>query len=212
MYSNFEKLADDKKKRILTICIEEFADTGYEKTSTDTITARAGISKGILYHYFKNKKNLFIYVVDYCRKLIGDNIMAELQHVESEDFFNRVKEVVLIKKRVQFHYLKETELVTQTLLNPPQGMEEEIRSMLQKNIDVYSDQYLEKLIDRSLLKENATPDKVINLTMTILDQIAQKNLKAYQEKAMSFSEILEKIEPELDEYIDIIKYGALKRV
>ncbi|WP_377889055.1 TetR/AcrR family transcriptional regulator [Alkalihalobacillus sp. R86527] len=210
MYTNFERLPDEKKERILSICIEEFAESGFDKTSTDTITTRAGISKGILYHYFKNKKNLYIYVVDHSRKLIGDRIMNDLQSVKTEDFFDRVKEVILIKQRVQFEYLTETQLVTHALLHPPSGMEDEMKEMLQKNVDHYSEQYLEKLIDRSLLQENASPEKVINLTMTTLEQIAQKNLQAYQEKSMSFSEILEKVEPELDEYIDIIKYGALK--
>ncbi len=210
VYTNFERLPDEKKERILSICIEEFAESGFDKTSTDTITTRAGISKGILYHYFKNKKNLYIYVVDHSRKLIGDRIMNDLQSVKTEDFFDRVKEVILIKQRVQFEYLTETQLVTHALLHPPSGMEDEMKEMLQKNVDHYSEQYLEKLIDRSLLQENASPEKVINLTMTTLEQIAQKNLQAYQEKSMSFSEILEKVEPELDEYIDIIKYGALK--
>lgn len=210
LYTNFERLPNEKKERILSICIEEFAESGFEKTSTDTIAARAEISKGILYHYFKNKKNLFLYVVDHCRTLIGDHIMKELQNVKAEDFFDRIKEVVLIKKSVQFEHLTETQLVTQAMMHPPNGMEEEIKKMLQNNIERYSEQYLEKLIDKSLLQEHASPEKVINLTMTILEQIAQKNLQAYQEKSMTFSEILEKVEPELDGYIDIIKYGALK--
>lgn len=56
MYEAFEKQPQAKKDLILKVAIEEFVKNGYEKASTDIITSRAGISKGILFHYFKSKK------------------------------------------------------------------------------------------------------------------------------------------------------------
>lgn len=59
----FKKLSEEKQELILKVCIEEFAKNGYDHTSTDVLTSKAGISKGILFHYFKSKKNLYLYIV-----------------------------------------------------------------------------------------------------------------------------------------------------
>lgn len=72
MKKAFEKLPEDKRQRILTACIEEFGEYGYEKGSTDRIIKRAGISKGGLYEYITTKEELFLYVVDFTyRELYG---------------------------------------------------------------------------------------------------------------------------------------------
>ncbi|ANB57099.1 bacterial regulatory s, tetR family protein [Anoxybacillus sp. B7M1] len=52
MYSAFEKQPQEKRALIIKVAIEEFVKNGYEKASTDVITRRAGISKGLLFHYF----------------------------------------------------------------------------------------------------------------------------------------------------------------
>lgn len=48
--SAFYKLPEEKRNLIINISIEEFANNGYDNTSTDIITSRADISKGILFH------------------------------------------------------------------------------------------------------------------------------------------------------------------
>lgn len=45
--------------------LEEFALSGYENTSLDTIVRRAGISKGGLYEYINSKDSLFRYALEY---------------------------------------------------------------------------------------------------------------------------------------------------
>lgn len=48
------------EEHILDTAIEIFWRDGYNKTSIDTIINAAGISKGSLFHYFKNKEELGI--------------------------------------------------------------------------------------------------------------------------------------------------------
>lgn len=72
MKKTFEKLPENKRTRILTACIEEFGEKGYERGSTDKIIKRAGISKGGLYEYITTKEELFLYTVEYTyRQLYG---------------------------------------------------------------------------------------------------------------------------------------------
>ena len=48
----------DKKQQILQAAIELFATHGYEKTSIATICEHVKVSKGAVFHHFKNKDEL----------------------------------------------------------------------------------------------------------------------------------------------------------
>lgn len=57
-----EKLSRDiRVNTIVTASVEEFLENGYAATSMDAIAKRAGISKGGLYHHFRNKDQILLY-------------------------------------------------------------------------------------------------------------------------------------------------------
>ena len=43
----------------------EFGAGTFKKTSADSIAKRAGVSKGLLFHYFKDKWELYLYLFQY---------------------------------------------------------------------------------------------------------------------------------------------------
>lgn len=48
----------DKKNRIITAGYELFSENGYYNTNTVQIAKRAGVSTGIVYGYFRDKKDI----------------------------------------------------------------------------------------------------------------------------------------------------------
>lgn len=65
MKDTFFKLKQEKQERITAAILTEFARSGYEKTSLDSIIRMAGISKGGLYEYIDTKEDLFEYALDF---------------------------------------------------------------------------------------------------------------------------------------------------
>lgn len=65
MKETFFHLNAEKQIRIVEASLEEFALSGYEKTSLDNIVRHAGISKGGLYEYIESKEDLFQYALEY---------------------------------------------------------------------------------------------------------------------------------------------------
>lgn len=60
----FLELDKLKQDRIINAAMKEFALKGYKNASTNEIVKEAGISKGLLFHYFTNKKAYFyIYII-----------------------------------------------------------------------------------------------------------------------------------------------------
>ncbi len=60
----FFELNDEKRSKIIEICIAEFSQYGYANSSTNRITQNASISKGSLFKYFRNKEELYFYILD----------------------------------------------------------------------------------------------------------------------------------------------------
>ena len=65
----------DTKERLLKAALDVFAELGYQTASVDEIAARAGVTKGALYYWFRDKEDL---AVDVQRSLWA-TIAAEAQ-------------------------------------------------------------------------------------------------------------------------------------
>ncbi|QXJ40095.1 HTH-type transcriptional regulator QacR [Parageobacillus caldoxylosilyticus] len=216
MYSAFEKQPQEKKDLIIKVAIEEFVKNGYEKASTDVITKRAGISKGLLFHYFRSKKNLYLYLVNYVKDFLTEIAMEELKKIQSDDFFERIKEIVLLKQKLTVQYLQETQFITDAFINPPVAVKEEMEEIIKKYYEAYQEDfllehvYIKDLIQTEKLREDISVDTVIRMTMLIAEQLSNKYMAIYKNKQMDVMSGVESLIRELNEYLKIMKYGIYK--
>jgi AcrR family transcriptional regulator len=51
--------ADARREQLMAAAVETLADRGYDATTSDEIARRAGVSKGLLWHYFDDLDDLF---------------------------------------------------------------------------------------------------------------------------------------------------------
>nr|WP_245005293.1 TetR/AcrR family transcriptional regulator [Parageobacillus caldoxylosilyticus] len=216
LYSAFEKQPQEKKDLIIKVAIEEFVKNGYEKASTDVITKRAGISKGLLFHYFRSKKNLYLYLVNYVKDFLTEIAMEELKKIQSDDFFERIKEIVLLKQKLTVQYLQETQFITDAFINPPVAVKEEMEEIIKKYYEAYQEDfllehvYIKDLIQTEKLREDISVDTVIRMTMLIAEQLSNKYMAIYKNKQMDVMSGVESLIRELNEYLKIMKYGIYK--
>lgn len=59
----FFALPDEKRARVVDAAVAEFARAPYAKASLDVVAASAGVSKGSLYQYFDDKRDLYAWLV-----------------------------------------------------------------------------------------------------------------------------------------------------
>ena len=69
-----QKRSIEKRNKIVEKGFELMCNNGYHKTNTSDIAEYAGVSTGIIYQYFNDKKEIFIEGV----KNYSDNIMFPL--------------------------------------------------------------------------------------------------------------------------------------
>lgn len=62
----------EKRNRIIEAGYQLFCDKGYYNTNTAEIAKLAGVSTGIVYSYFKDKKDIFLVIIDdYIQNIIS---------------------------------------------------------------------------------------------------------------------------------------------
>ncbi len=69
--------------KLIAIATQEFSQKGYAAASTENIVRQAGVTRGALYHHFKNKRDLFLAVFKEAQREIGRRIEAQAE-VESD--------------------------------------------------------------------------------------------------------------------------------
>lgn len=82
----FEELSQEKQRRIIDAGMEVFGRNEYKKANTEDIAAKAGISKGLLFYYFKDKKSFYMYLFQYCVEIIT-RMMDDEDYTKITDFF-----------------------------------------------------------------------------------------------------------------------------
>lgn len=60
-----QSLMQNTRERIFEIALQEFADKGFSGGRVETIAALAKVNIRMIYHYFDNKQNLYIEVLEY---------------------------------------------------------------------------------------------------------------------------------------------------
>ena len=105
MNEKFFDLKKEKQDRMINASLKIFALNGYRHASTDDIVseAEAGISKGLLFHYFVNKLGLYTFLYDYSVRFM----LLELSGCmggEEDDFFELIRKKESAKMQVLKNY------------------------------------------------------------------------------------------------------------
>ena len=69
MNGKFFSLPEQRQKAILNAGYRVFSQNSYKNSPMSEIAQAAGISKSLLFHYFHNKKELYLHLWDNCAKL-----------------------------------------------------------------------------------------------------------------------------------------------
>lgn len=88
------------REKLLVAALELYTDKGYYKTTVDEIAKKAGLSTGIAYRYFKNKKELLLAALEYS----FDHI-KEFAGVSETNFYSGdIEEILAAFEKIHIEY------------------------------------------------------------------------------------------------------------
>jgi AcrR family transcriptional regulator len=84
----YQRRKEDRPKEITEAALQAFAEKGYAATRVEEVAKRAGVSKGLMYLYFKTKEELFKAVVKSVVVRRVDQLIGSIESTDlsSEDF------------------------------------------------------------------------------------------------------------------------------
>lgn len=103
MNEKFFDLKKEKQDRMINAALKIFSMRGYQFASTDDIVKEAGISKGLLFHYFGSKSGLYSFIYDYSVRFMSMELRAAVD-AEETNFFTLHKQIETGRMQVLKNY------------------------------------------------------------------------------------------------------------
>jgi TetR/AcrR family transcriptional regulator len=202
MHSKFLNLNEEKQQRIINAAINEFEHNGYTNASTNEIVKEAEISKGILFHYFKNKSQLFLFLYDYCMEQVLKDVYEKIDFDE-RDIIVRLRQTSFIKFELMRKYPAIFKFIQKAYIEDSVEVKEALE---QRNKELVKSSYAKifENIDKTKFKPGIDVDKAINIIVWTFESFAFSELDKV--KRIPFYAIdYDKLFLEGEEYIEILK-------
>jgi AcrR family transcriptional regulator len=194
-----KNMDSEKRDRIINASLEEFGKNSFEKASTNNIVKKAGISKGLLFHYFENKRGLRDYLEGYVIRTVISTLQNELDWEET-DFFNRLKQVAIIKGRLTYRF----PFIFEFFTNIVDSMDYDT---LLKYREDFAPGLMEKIythnIDYARFKPGLDMEKVMKIINWVIEKYGLELLDQLKKTKEPWD--YPKINKEFEEYMDILR-------
>jgi len=166
-YANeISTLENNSRERLLETATELFAEKGYAGASVREIVEKAGVSKPVLYYYFKSKEGLFYAILEWAVD-VQQNILNEIFEAKGtvlERFiflYRRVHEGIQQYKSLYI-------MIHGLIYGPPEGVPEYDFASFQRNmLDAVKRIYTEGLPSGEIRKADA--EEVAFLVLGLMD-------------------------------------------
>ena len=159
-----EGIREEKKALIMDTALRLFANLGYHATTINNIAKHAGISKGLLYIYFKSKEDLLAEIIDKSVSELYKNFDINRDGYLSEDefefFIRRISRILNEKQtfwRLFFQVLMQSE-VREQFLNTFLGTESLFKSAKEYKEGSFISNIMKVITDYFIRKQQTRQD------------------------------------------------------
>lgn len=196
----------DKKQAIIQAALEEFYHKGYEGASTNQITKSAGVSKGILFHYFSDKRSLYLTLVDECMSHYFHTLASSLPDL-SEDLFEALDQLSKIKidafKREPMKY----GFIAKAFMTMSNELKTELH-LKQQRMKEHAVDLLVSRVDHNRFRTDIEPKQAIEFVLLSLEALIAKQINSLNETELDEGGAAPTLDMGL--YLHMLKYGVYR--
>lgn len=170
----FFELSEQKQQLIINAALEIFALNDYRHAITDDIACKAGISKGLLFHYFRNKQTLYLYLYQYCEKITRESVdLAKIQGIT--DFFELLDYGASCKVNLLSKNPYLFEFVVRMYYANYEMIDYQIQDLLDQSFQIYFGH-----IDFSKFKDSIDPKQLFAMLTWMTDGFMNQQRRNHQ--------------------------------
>ena len=201
-YKTFFKLTKEKKERIINAAVNEFSKVPYEQSMISEIIKEAKIPRGSFYQYFKDKKDLYLHVIDIIKEEKLKYLSETLKNPENLNFIDMIR--TLYKDGVEFAVKnpKYVQILDVLLKNKNEFYDSLIKTSIKNAEEIYSS-LIEKDKENGLIKKDIDTSTLAKLTVELTSNISIEELNL-EDKEESYNRMLDRC----DKIFKIIEFGV----
>ncbi len=187
--------------------MKEFSQKGFKNASTDVIVNNASISKGALFYYFKNKKELFLFLYDYAINIIKNEILMKFNDDE-KDIFARRLQASMLKIEILNKYPEIYQFTTVAYMEDSAEVKSELE-IRNREIIAIGKGFLNEGIDTSKFKEDIDINSAIDIITWTIDGFTNKQMEKIKNipfEKINLNELLE----QMNTYLEMLKKSFYK--
>lgn len=87
----------EKRSKIIEAGYQLFCEKGYHNTNTAEIAKLAGVSTGIVYSYFKDKKDIFMYVIEQYENSVAAPVYDLIKTMDENMVLSQIIRQMIVK-------------------------------------------------------------------------------------------------------------------
>ncbi len=107
---------EDKRTAILEAMLRLIAENGFHGTAMSKVAKVAGVSAGIIYHYFSSKDDLIIELYKELKRKFADSILEHFD--ETKPLIAQIRQVFKDTFRYSLKYPRESSFMAQYITSP----------------------------------------------------------------------------------------------
>ncbi len=195
MNQKFFDLPEEKQQRIINSALTVFSKYDYKKASTDEIVRLAGISKGLLFHYFSDKKTLYLFLLQYSSDFLIKE-MSAFHDYQENDFFQILVDAQMCKMKVLSVHPHLMVFLTKAYLEDSESVKNNAALNFSSIIEESSKRFLQRA-DTQKFQEGVAPKQVLDIILWMSDGYMRSrtpeqlsHLEALNDEYLAYLEVL----------------------
>ncbi len=199
---------EHSRREIYRAALEEFGTNGYDQVNMERICANHGISKGMMYHYYSSKDQLFLLCVERTFSDLKAYVEQHMAELDGQDALESIKGYFLLRERYFERNPWQKAVFEHAMLRPPRSLADQIQQ-LRAPIQETNREFMRRLVQRMPLRPGLEPDKVIRH----LEGIGTffQNAMAYYCQGGKKGPDLHTMLEHAGEMLDLFLYGVLRQ-
>ena len=187
-------LDEERFDTVANAALETFAREGYKGASTEQIARKAGMSKGLLFFYFRNKRELYLRTLDWLYEKTVSIVIDE-HFWEIDDFFELMQYAARSKAHIMRRYPWALEFCLRAYYPQHRDVADTLNRWNTQVIEQTTSTFM-KNVDWSRFRPEVSPQQALNMLIWLADGWTHAHLAA--EKPIDIDELLSDFESMCD--------------
>lgn len=161
-----------KQEQILDQAMVEFTQKGFDQASTNSISKAAKLSKGLIFHYYPSKEDLFAATIEEALRRLNEDIEHSLVY-QSDDLFERFSELMAYKTLMLLHPDPAVTFITTLSLDADHRLRDQVRTM-QERFNGRLFQQLFDGLDLTGYRTDFSVHEMMEVSLMVLQQVGNQ--------------------------------------